>query len=76
MRPASEIHSSLEMIERDLPNHANDPAVAQNLTIVRDVLRWVMGSHWVDLSDGDHPWLVAYLLDDPPRLDDTPTESN
>lgn len=75
MRPASEIHSSLELVESDLPHHT-DPAALTNLTIVRDVLRWVAGGHWSDLSDGPNPWLVAYLLDDPQRIDDTPPEAN
>lgn len=75
MRPASEIHSSLELVERDLDRQTNSVAV-HNLTIVRDVLRWVAGAHWTDLTDGTNPWLVAYLLDDPPKIDDTPPETN
>lgn len=75
MRPASEIHSSLEMVEGDLARQT-DPAAIRNLSIVRDVLRWAVGSHWPDLTDGENPWLVAYLLDDPPRIDDTPAEEN
>lgn len=75
MRPASEIHSSLETVESDLSQQP-DSTAAQNLSIVRDVLRWVTGAHWADLADGDNPWLVAYLLDDPPKLDDTPPEVN
>ena len=75
MRPASEIHSSLELVESDMSNQT-DPAAIANLSIVRDVLRWVAGDHWTELSDGDNPWLVAYLLDDPPQLDNTPPEAN
>ena len=95
MRPASEIHSSLEMVESELAKFAqyveqyrstpvielaklprdtadllrSSEAAVKNLSITRDVLRWVAGAHWVDLSDGHNPWLVAYLLDDPPQLD-------
>ena len=96
MRPASEIHSSLEMIESELARLkteslrrlqnilAGDDSLdavghrdaIRNLSIVRDVLRWAMGGHWTDLTDGDDPWLVAYLLDDPPKINDTPTEEN
>lgn len=75
MRPASEIHSSLEMAEGDLARQT-DPAAVANLSIVRDVLRWVAGGHWTDLTDGSNPWLVAYLLDDPDRMDNTPPEIN
>lgn len=75
MRPASEIHSSLDMVESDL-SHQTDPAAVHNLSIVRDVLRWATGSYWTDLTDGPNPWLAAYLLDDPDRIDDTPPEIN
>lgn len=75
MRPVSEIHSSLEMVESDLERQIN-PAAIGNLIIVRDVLRWATGAHWTDLTDGPNAWLVAYLLDDPPKLDDTPAEEN
>lgn len=75
MRPASEIISSLEMVEREYARQTNEAAVA-NLSIVRDVLRWVAGMHWVDLVDSPNPWLIAILLDDPPKLDDTPPETN
>jgi hypothetical protein len=63
------------MVESDLAKQT-DPIVIGNLTIVRDVLRWAVGMHWVELTDGAHPWLVAYLLDDPPKLDNTPPETN
>lgn len=74
IRPASEIHSSLEMVEADMARRSGDES--KNLSIVRDVLRWVAGSHWIDLTDGENPWLVAYLLDDPPKIDNTPPEIN
>lgn len=73
MRPASEIHSSLEMIERDLPNHSG--RAAENLSIARDVLAWVAGGHWTDLTDGQNPWLVAFLLDDPPQIGPPPGDN-
>lgn len=75
MRPASEIHSSLEMVEHSL-SQQTDPDAVRNLSIVRDVLAWAMGAHWADLTDGPNPWLVAYLLDDPDKIDDTPPEIN
>lgn len=68
MRPASEIHSSLDLVESDLARQSD--RARENLSIVRDVLKWVTGMHWVDLADGENPWLVAYLLDDPPKLQD------
>jgi hypothetical protein len=40
------------------------------------VLAWVVGGHWTDLTDGANPWLAAFLLDDPPKIDDTPPEVN
>lgn len=75
MRSASEIHSSLDMVESDLSQQA-DPFAVANLTIVRDVLRWATGAHWTDLTDGPNAWLVAYLLDDPDKIDNTPAEEN
>jgi len=74
MRPASEIHSSLELVELDMARRSGDES--KSLSIVRDVLRWVAGAHWTDLTDRSNPWLVAYLLDDPPTLDNTPPEIN
>lgn len=94
MRPASEIHSSLDLCDSDLERRraalteataaietqddlrATEKGMAakcaySNLLIVRDVLRWVAGAHWVELTDGGNPWLAAYLLDDPPKIDDT-----
>lgn len=62
-------------MEIDLSQLTDRTAVA-NLTIARDVLRWATGSHWSDLTDGPNPWLVAYLLDDPQKIDDTPAETN
>lgn len=77
MRPASEIHSSLEICDAELTRLADPESLsANNLSIVRDVLAWVAGAHWIDLTEGRNPWLVAFLLDDPPKLDDTPPEVN
>ena len=75
MRPASEIHSSLEILESEL-SRQTDPAATNNLRIARDVLAWVAGWHWTDLTDGQNPWLAAFLLDDPPKIDYTPPEVN
>lgn len=74
MRPASEIHSSLDLVESDLERQ--DGRVKENLSIVRDVLRWAAGGPWYELHDGYNPWLAAYLLDDPPKLSDVPPEIN
>lgn len=70
MRPASEIHTALEMLEGELPRQT-DAAAINNLSIARDVLAWVAGGHWTDLTDGPNPWLSAFLLDDPPKIDPT-----
>ncbi len=67
MRPASEIHSALELLSAEASNHPN-------VAIARDVLRWVIGER-VDL-DGANAWLCGYLLDDPPRIVDAPPEAN
>lgn len=75
VRPASEIHSALDVLESEL-SRQTDPAAIHNLTIARDVLAWVAGRHWVEVSEGSNPWLVAFLMDDPPKLDDTPPEIN
>lgn len=39
MRQASEIHSSLDLVESDLTRQVG--RAKENLSIVRDVLRWV-----------------------------------
>lgn len=75
MRPASEIHTALDMLEGELARQT-DHAARNNLSIARDVLAWVVGGHWVDLTDGPNPWLAAFLLDDPPKLEDIPPEVN
>lgn len=75
MRPASEIHSSLELIEHELARQTDERAKA-NLSIARDVLAWVAGGHWSDLTYGSNPWLAAFLLEDPPKIDNTPPEAN
>lgn len=74
MRPASELHSSLALVVSDLARQ--EGRSKENLSIVRDVLRWVTGAHWVELTDGDNPWLAAYLLDDPPKLEDIDPSNN
>lgn len=71
MRPASEIHSALDLLDSELARRP-DP----QYQIARDVLAWVAGGHWTDLTDGANPWLVAFLLDDPPQLDSTPPSVN
>lgn len=75
MRPASEIHSALEMVSSELKRQTH-PEVVDHLAIVHDVLNWVMGATSAELLDGPNAWLVAYLMDDPPRLDGTPGEVN
>lgn len=75
MRPASEVHSAVEMLNDEIARQT-DPAAVASLQIARDVLAWVAGAHWTDLTDGANPWLVAYLLDDPTKTDDTPPEVN
>ena len=77
MRPASEIHSSLELLESELARctDANDLG-ARNLSIARDVLSWVAGAHWTEITDGPNPWLCAFLLDDPPKMEDIPPGDN
>ena len=88
MRPASEIHNAIDLlvrsrsrlvaqIEQDQDrDDMSDIDSLRNLVIAIDVLRWVAGGHWSDLTDGPNPWLVAYLLDDPPKIDPTPPEVN
>lgn len=46
-----------------------------NVELLRDVLSWVAGKSALDIT-GEHEWLVGFLLDDPPRIDDTPPERN
>ena len=75
MRPASEIHSSLELVESELARQTSEVA-KHNLSIARDVLRWVVGGPWHELTDGENPWLVAFLLDDPPNINDTAPNAN
>lgn len=76
MRPAGEIHTALENLESALARQTDNDLAANNIRIARDVLAWVAGGHWTDLTDGSNPWLVAFLLDDPTKLDDTPPEVN
>jgi hypothetical protein len=56
--------------------NASDLESQSNVLLMRDVLRWVAGAHWGDLVHGPNAWLCAFLLDDPPKLDDTPPEVN
>lgn len=69
MRPASEIHSALGLLDSDLARQANP-----HYQIARDVLAWAVGGRAPD--DGPNLWLVAFLLDDPPKLTDVPPEVN
>lgn len=75
MRPASEIHSALDLLSAELETQTAADA-RRNLSIARDVLAWVAGGHWTDMSNGENPWLVAFLLDDPPQIDGTRPEVN
>jgi hypothetical protein len=86
MRPASEIHSALDLLENEvnrcldreieLSGKHIDPDISARLTmsLARDVLRWVVGRR-VDL-DGPNVWLAGFLLDDPDKLDSTRPEVN
>lgn len=83
MRPASEVNSALELVQSELVRRevaasltADDDRGMANLRIAYDVLAWVMGEHWTALTDGQNPWLAAFLLDDPPKIDNTPPEVN
>ena len=76
MRPASEIHSALDLLEHDLSMGVANDMAKNNMTIARDVLRWVTGGHWTELSDGQHPWLAAFLMDDPPQIGGGKPEDN
>lgn len=71
MRPASEIHSAIDALDAELAARTEP-----NLTLVRDVLAWVAGGHWADLTAGPNAWLCAFLLDDPRKIDDTSPEIN
>lgn len=71
MRPASEIHSALDMLDSELSRTQNP-----QYQIARDVLAWVAGAHWTELNGGNNPWLVAFLLDDPPQISDVPPGAN
>lgn len=70
MRPASEVNSALELFQSEIDRGA----ALNSLHVARDVLAWVMGGRVPD--DGPNLWLVAYLLDDPPQLDDTDPRAN
>lgn len=72
MRPASEIHSALDLLRAEIERQGGVPPV--NMLVAHDVLAWVVGERlaW----DGPTDWLCAFLLPDPPRIDDTPTEVN
>lgn len=92
MRPASEIHSALQLLEHELqrvdealeariklqsgPDEEFSSLVEMldNITIARDVLWWVVGG--TAPMDDRTNWLVAFLLDDPDKIDDTPPEMN
>jgi len=84
MRPASEIHSALDLVQASLSRHVDrvdDATMTEreaidmlNLTLTRDLLEWVVGQH-VEI-DGPNAWLCGYLLDDPPKLDDTRPDIN
>lgn len=69
MRPASEIHTALDLLDSELAREPNE-----SHQVARDVLAWVAGGDAP--HDGPNLWLVAYLLDDPPQLDSTPPEVN
>jgi len=73
MRPASEIHSALDLLDSELSRQSAGVG-ADNMRIARDVLAWVAGGRAPD--DGSTLWLVGFLLDDPQKLDDTPPEVN
>jgi hypothetical protein len=67
--PAVDIHDVLDELERHLLACPRDAKAR----IMRDALAWVTGRRPPD--DGPTLWLVAYLLDDPPKPD-TPPEVN
>jgi hypothetical protein len=69
MRPGSEIHSAIDLLDSELSRQPTP-----QYKIARDVLAWVAGD--AAPIDGQNAWLAAFLLDDPPRIDDTPTGSN
>lgn len=90
MRPASEIHSAKRLAEHYMSeldraaladalgdDHAasdQSMSAASNMSLLYDVLCWVMGDS-VD-QEGQHAWLAGVLLDDPPKIDSTPPEVN
>ena len=81
MRPASEVNSALELVEAELVRRevstgllADDDRAMNNLRITHHVLAWVMGGR-ADIDD-QTLWLVAYLLDDPPKTDETDPRAN
>lgn len=76
MRPASEMHSALQLCESELARQSDQQSLgASNIRIARDVLAWCIGESAFDIGPPNE-WLLAFLLDDPPKLDDTPPEVN
>jgi hypothetical protein len=73
MRPASEIHSALSLLNSEIERQGDETAKT-NMLIARDVLAWVSGERppW----DGPTCWLLGFLLGDPPTIDNTPPEAN
>lgn len=69
MRPTSEIHSALDLLDSELARQPND-----SYQLARDVLAWVTGERvpW----DGPNAWLAACLLGDPPKITDVPPGAN
>lgn len=70
MRPASEVNTALQICESELSRQPD----SINLRIAHDVLSWVMGGEAP--NDGPTLWLIAFLLDDPPKLDNSPPDIN
>lgn len=85
MRPASEIHTALDLLESEIDHrlelHASETTVhsqreLDNLLLVRHVIAWVTGER-LDLDpESNAMWLATYLLDDPPRIEDVLPERN
>mgnify|MGYP000045791258 CR=1 FL=1 len=73
MRPASEIHSALDSLRAEIEEQGSE--AHSGLIVARDVLAWVVGGDAMRL-DGPSDFLCAFLLPDPPKLDDTPPEVN
>lgn len=69
MRPASEIHSALDLLDSELARKPN-----AQYQIARDALAWAVGGHAP--HDGPTLWLVTFLLGDPPQIDPTPPGAN